>query len=653
MKFALSQLSVGLSAMDLYTLGPDKPSHGRLFLHLLWKSIIFRILAKVRVGCLFLALANCGLAKDVAGVLNYQGRITSGSKVFNGTGQFKFALINSNATTFYWMNSVAGEGGPSNPQPSVAVSVTVSRGLYTVNLGDSSMPNMALLPASLFSDGIKSLVSNPLYLRVWFSDGTNGFEQLTPDQRLTAVGFALAAGYAQQAASVSDGSVGVAQLAPNTLDGSNLTGAIPLALLPTSVALKEPDLSRLSNALTAQFTSQLTLLSNQLQAGAAGLSGLTTVSMDPADSRLGALGFVPFYSLPGSNWVNGSDGGPQPRTGQGAAWTGQKWVVWGGSLGTTLSGAGGVYSPGLDAWQAIPPQDTLTPRTGCSLVWDGLEALAWGGISANGAEKSGARLNLGTGSWTAMVDSGFLAARFGHAAVWTGKRLVIWGGQNSATFFPDGALYDPLVDAWLSLPTVGAPTPRSGSAAVWAGDRLIIWGGFGPSGALGSGGQLVFGTNSYPTGWLGTSSTGAPLARVGQTAVWTGQKMLVWGGLTNGVPAGDGGAYDPVTDQWSALSVSNAPAGRSGHAALWTGQEMIIVGGDAGGTALASGSAYNPATDRWRPLTTSGDPVARTGLSAAWTGMEILTFGGQSRLTPLAALQRLNPQSGWYFYRKP
>jgi len=80
--------------------------------------------------------------------------------------------------------------------------------------------------------------------------------------------------------------------------------------------------------------------------------------------------------------------------------------------------------------------------------------------------------------------------------------------------------------------------------------------------------------------WTATSTTNAPTARSGHTAVWTGSEMIVWGGDDgSGVYFNTGGRYNPSTDNWTPTSLSNAPDRRDGHTAVWTGSEMIVWGG--------------------------------------------------------------------------
>ena len=86
--------------------------------------------------------------------------------------------------------------------------------------------------------------------------------------------------------------------------------------------------------------------------------------------------------------------------------------------------------------------------------------------------------------------------------------------------------------------------------------------------------------------WTATSTTNAPSARPGHTAVWTGSEMIVWGGYNlraatqiDGSTLNTGGRYDPSTDSWSATTTTNAPTARGGLTAVWTGSEMIVWGG--------------------------------------------------------------------------
>ena len=88
---------------------------------------------------------------------------------------------------------------------------------------------------------------------------------------------------------------------------------------------------------------------------------------------------------------------------------------------------------------------------------------------------------------------------------------------------------------------------------------------------------FTFGLNSSWGEWRWPSSNRAPQARTHHTAVWTGQKMIIWGGWVGNLPFfNNGGIYDPRQDYWRTFSVRVKPVARSFHTAVWTGEEMIV-----------------------------------------------------------------------------
>jgi hypothetical protein len=82
--------------------------------------------------------------------------------------------------------------------------------------------------------------------------------------------------------------------------------------------------------------------------------------------------------------------------------------------------------------------------------------------------------------------------------------------------------------------------------------------------------------------WTATTTTAAPSVRVYHTAVWTGSRMIVWGGFGGGY-LNDGGQYDPVGNAWTPTTLTGAPSARVYHTAVWTSSRMIVWGGFGGG----------------------------------------------------------------------
>ena len=178
-------------------------------------------------------LTHTALAQ-VPNLISYQGLVASGTTNFNGNGAFKFVLTNAAGNITFWSNDGSGSGGA---EPAAAVTLAVTKGLYSVLLGDATLGNMTAIPASV--------LANPdVRLRVWFNDGTNGSQQLSPDQRLApnsyladgTVSSAALAGNSVTAAKIASGAVGSTQLASNAVTASNIaSGAVTNAQLSSSL----------------------------------------------------------------------------------------------------------------------------------------------------------------------------------------------------------------------------------------------------------------------------------------------------------------------------------------------------------------------------------------------------------------------------------
>lgn len=184
-------------------------------------------------------------------------------------------------------------------------------------------------------------------------------------------------------------------------------------------------------------------------------------------------------------------------------------------------------------------------------------------------------------------------------------------------------------DLWTPTSTVNAPAPRVSHTAVWTGTRMIVWGGWGGGPELNTGGLYDPAANT----WTPTSTSGAPSARRFHTAVWTGSRMIVWGGMDAAHNRlNTGGVYDPATDTWKPTSTVGAPTERWLHQAVWTGSRMIVCGGAEYPTrpVTITGGSYDPVTDTWSNLTTVGAPENRSDFAAVWTGSRMIVWGGGS-----------------------
>ncbi len=242
---------------------------------------------------------------QVPQLLNYQGRVVVGSTNFNGTGAFKFALMNNANGQTLWSNDNTSANGS---EPTDSVSLTVSNGLYSVLLGDTSLTNMTAVPPSVFNN-------TDVRLRVWFDDGSHGSQQLTPDQRIAAVGYAVIA------ANVPDGAITTAKIANGAVGGAQLAAGAAAANL-----------------------------------GGSGQSGVASggVILSPIDNNpaLLAAGYIKIGSTQISdNWQRRDNlTAPADRAGHTAVWTGSEMIVWGGQDFSGFLGDGARYNPTTDSW---------------------------------------------------------------------------------------------------------------------------------------------------------------------------------------------------------------------------------------------------------------------------------------------------------------
>ena len=157
-------------------------------------------------------------------LLNHQGRIAVAGVNFNGSGQFKFALVDATGLITYWSNDGTNN---ANTEPTSPVTLAVTKGLYSVLLGDTALANMTALPTT-------ALDHADVRLRVWFNDGSHDFQQISPDQRLAATPYAMVAGKVDQ---VLLGSVVAPPVNPVIAWGTNTAGDTVVPSLSDVVSL--------------------------------------------------------------------------------------------------------------------------------------------------------------------------------------------------------------------------------------------------------------------------------------------------------------------------------------------------------------------------------------------------------------------------------
>lgn len=284
------------------------------------------------------------------------------------------------------------------------------------------------------------------------------------------------------------------------------------------------------------------------------------------------------------------------------------------------------------AWSPLPelpnqrdrPPDVLRPP---NAGYQELEAVRVGGkvVIVAGVTYAQSRLetvayDLGSRRWRLTTSP--MWWRYGYSAVATGEEVIVWGGccgPGGKGSRAEGMRYDPIENEWRAM----ADSPlsrRGGHSAAWTGEEMIVWGGL-----RGRSDGAAY--DPERDTWREISE--APLERrSGHAAVWTGEEMIVWGGVPAGAPSenqlvlADGAAYDPNEDAWRRIPKApiRSREGSEGAQAVWTGAEMLVWNS-------GEGAAYDPEVDAWRRL-----PDARRDLTVndtvVWTGEAMIAWGG-------------------------
>ncbi|MBM4370465.1 MAG: hypothetical protein FJ098_02375, partial [Deltaproteobacteria bacterium] len=388
-------------------------------------------------------------------------------------------------------------------------------------------------------------------------------------------------------------------------------------------------------------------------------AGAVLFSVSHDDPSLAAAGF---QRLDGSlvtdaYWKSISTAdSPGVRVEHTCTWTGAGMACWGGrNTWTTTYNTGAIYLPATNSWKPMSNSSAPAVRAGHSAVLTPDGIIYWGGWYNDGSVKyrnSGAIYYLASDTWNGGTATGAApAARANHTAVWTGTRMIVWGGVGSGAYRNDGAAFDPVTNSW--GPIFQVLTPRSEHTAIWTGDRMIVWGGGNGSSVFADGAAY----DPVADAWLSLPPAPASFAgRRSHSAVWTGEEMILFGGNsspTSSTPLLSAAAYRPADGTWRTIPVSDLSVPRYRHVAVFTGDHMIIWGGVTGTDVTSSGDVYYLATDSWNPMPLQSAPAGRYGAQAAWTGTEMVVFGGADQPgNALTTGGRYRPGLTLYPYQK-
>jgi hypothetical protein len=513
------------------------------------------------------------------------------------------------------------------------VAVLVSQGLYSVMLGDTTLSNMSAWPPTVFTN-------SDVRLRVWFDDGTNGFEQLHPDQRIAAVGYAIMAG------EVSDGSITLAKLADEVkgrLGGPSAGGTVVLSHDPASASLTNAGFIRLGGAKVTRAEWEQNFLETSFNFGVVA-DELTNFwsGTEVWFWRWGAAG-IPGqgvrYNPALNQWtlLNTNNAPALDRMNAAAAWIGSELLV----VGTSPEGLKGArYHPTLNTWTSISTNGAPRVDTEVKYLWNGIELLVLG-RSPEGIQ--GGRYQPGADQWQLISTNGtnglppisLMDAKIAGLA--TGLLLL---GSTPAGI--QGIRYHSSSNAWTPISTNNLDLMWSPDiTALWAGENWLLLANR-PDGLAG------FRYRPVLDAWTAISTNGAPRAQMNSRFIWADSELVV---LTFGNPPMPevimSARYNPATDQWRPIS----RFGPSFNSPPWpevffTGSEILVVQkGDP-----SKWAKYTLATDRWTLL---NGPTLGWDVVSIWTGAELLSFITAASPGMEALVHRYTPALPLYQYLKP
>lgn len=316
-----------------------------------------------------------------------------------------------------------------------------------------------------------------------------------------------------------------------------------------------------------------------------------------------------------------------------ATWTGRQLLVAGARSLYESQVQTVAYDPQTDSW-SVGDVLKLSPRAASSALVGG-QVILWDYLLTAHA------FDTGTGSWRSLPPPPFEDGECVPSSATVRRQLLAW-------YCGQAALLDPTSDSWRRIdapPDIHGQPVAVGETVLFAGasyeanyNSLWEFAPGEPPKPAAPQGRPQPATGSGEGGrWSAVFEAPAP-GRRGPQAVWTGTKVLIWGGANAQVrPIGtpflyDGLSYDPATGQWDRIPPSPFPVGGAvwtdpGGGAVWTGREMVVWARGSGGGQSAA-MIYEPEAHQWRISSPPPAGMGTISASVVWTGKEMIVWGG-------------------------
>jgi N-acetylneuraminic acid mutarotase len=466
---------------------------------------------------LLLMLSMVVTTQAVPPVLNYAGQVAVNGEAYDGNGLFKFALVNANGSTTYWSNDGTSVNGS---QPQASVSVPVIGGLYSILLGNTAQQGMAAIDPAVFAQHTDAK------LRVWFSDGVNGFQQLSPDRPFASVPYAFnskSADTANTAMAVQAGAITKQMLNSDVLTDINATIGM----------------NRLATEVTEKLNQEKTTTNNYNAPSVGSLLAVPYGSDAPAGYSLyqqGTPNELVWEEKAPVNKARAAYDGVEVLSG--------KIYFVGDYNDTGKNNTIERYDPETNLWETLSSANEA--RAGvASTVLDG-KIYAIGGIGLSSVEVYDPDLD----SWTFATPLPRVVAR--GAAVTFENKIYLFGGHNeNGTDLNQVLVFDNSNNQWSQVSTM--PSALTSFKAITFNERIWLIGG---SNNMGNSSNTIARNyvRSYDVGnntWHSESSL--PQARMWISAWSLNSSLIVAGGASGNNAFKDIFGYDPNKKTWNSI----------------------------------------------------------------------------------------------------
>jgi formylglycine-generating enzyme required for sulfatase activity/N-acetylneuraminic acid mutarotase len=486
---------------------------------------------------LLLMLGMVVTSQAVPPVLNYAGQVAVNGEAYDGNGLFKFALVNADGTTTYWSNDGSSVNGS---EPQASVSVPVNGGLYSLLLGNTALKGMGAIDPAVF------VKHTDAKLRVWFSDGVNGFQQLSPDRPFASVPYAFSAGTAQSA-TIADGSINKAMLGSDLLTDLNA----PIGM------------SRLSTEVTEKLNQEKTTTNNYNAPSVGSLLAVPYGSDAPAGYSLYQQG-TPKELV----WEEKAPVNKARAAYDGVEVLNGKIYFVGDYNDTGKNNTIERYDPETNLWETLSSANEA--RAGvASTVLDG-KIYAIGGIGLSSVEVYDPDLD----SWTFATPLPRVVAR--GTAVTFENKIYLFGGHNeNGTDLNQVLVFDNSNNQWSQVSTM--PSALTSFKAITFNERIWLIGG---SNNMGNSSNTIARNyvRSYDVGnntWHSESSL--PQARMWISAWSLNSSLIVAGGASGNNAFKDIFGYDPNKKTWNSIGHLSDNAYAAGSVVF--GSSLYLISG--------------------------------------------------------------------------